>query len=416
MARLNVANIVNIQRALCFPRLAGTDGEEKARKIILDELESYGYDPKLHEFQVKTFKIKEAELRILEPWSDEIPCQGVGLSGSTPPEGVEAPLAYAEEGDPALIPGEGYILLLTSRPRYPKYKSLMKWKPKGFVISEPNPYRKISHLDMIHEWRKYGTVPMVYISFADAYKLVVHGARRAYLKLIQDEWDAKSYNIVVEKKGIKYPDEVVIICAHYDSVYDVPGATDNAGGTALLLELARYYSTVNVKRTIRFIWFSGEELGLRGSRAYADGLRKEELEQIKFVVNLDVHGAVIGSNSATLTGPKNVKEYLEVVSKKMGINLKVGEGVYSSDGTSFSKHGIPSISFYRSSGFGITMHTIDDDDRYIGEQAYAGLGDILVDFIDTLVNSEELPFPREIPEDIKKKVEDYFKNRLGVEE
>ncbi|MCD6369341.1 MAG: M20/M25/M40 family metallo-hydrolase [Thermoproteales archaeon] len=414
MTSFNSWRTVNLLKKLSFPRLAGTPGEEKARNIILDELKSYGYKPFLDEYEILSFTIKEARFEVLEPWEEEIPCRGVGFSGSTPPEGIEGRIKYVETGDPKLLPREeGCILLMSARPRLESYKRIMKVKPAGIVVSEGSPYRKPSHLDMMPEWRKYGSAPMVHISFKDAYRMLVNGAEKGRITLIQEERKIKSFNIIAEKKGVKYPDEVIVVCAHYDSVYDVPGSTDNAGGTAFVLELARFFAGKETKRTVRFILFSGEELGLRGSQAYVKKLGKEA-EKIKMVVNLDVHGGAIGSNGAVVTGPTQIKPYLEILSKEEGINLQIREDVYSSDGTSFAKKNIPSVSFFRSSGASAGIHSPDDDPSYVGPQAYEALAPIVIRFLSTLINAEEFPFPREIPQNIAKKVKEYFEKRLGI--
>ena len=412
----NPLRAANLLKLLSFPRLAGTEGEVRAREIIVGELKSYGYEPGLEEFELKVFEVEEASLEVLEPWKEQVECSGVGFSGSTPPEGVEAEFKYVETGDRALLPSrEGLILLASRRPDLELYKNLMKVKPAGIVVAESSPYRRLSHVGVMSEWRRHGSAPMVYVRFEDAYRMVECGARRVRLKLLQREWITKSCNIVVEKKGLKYPEEEVVVCAHYDSVYGVPGATDNAGGTAFLLELARVFSSKSVKRTLRFIAFSGEELGLRGSLAHVER-RKATLENVKMVVNLDVHGGSVGFNRAVVTGPPQVRQYLEVMAKKLGYNLAVSEDVYSSDSSSFAKAGVPAVSFSRSSGASAGIHSLDDDGRFTGTAGYATIGPLVVEFIELLVNSEEFPFPREIPEELRKKVDEYFTKRLGIEE
>jgi hypothetical protein len=103
-----------------------------------------------------------------------------------------------------------------------------------------------------------------------------------------------SRNVVAEKTGQTYPDDIVIICAHYDSTSPAasrltlaPGADDNASGTAAVLEAARILALYPIDFTIRFIAFSAEEWGLYGSRAYAmaAGLAGE---RIIGVINLDM--------------------------------------------------------------------------------------------------------------------------------
>ena len=100
-------------------------------------------------------------------------------------------------------------------------------------------------------------------------------------------------NLILTLPGTARPDEVVILSAHLDSISgdpekNAPGAEDNASGSAALLEAARLFSDYQFERTIRIIWFTGEELGLLGSRAYVDEL--ENPDEILGVVNLDMFG------------------------------------------------------------------------------------------------------------------------------
>jgi len=103
-----------------------------------------------------------------------------------------------------------------------------------------------------------------------------------------------SRNVVAEKSGETYPDDIVIICAHYDSSSPsasrltlAPGADDNASGTAAVIEAARILALYPLDFTIRFIAFSAEEWGLYGSRAYAAAARQAG-ESIVGVINLDM--------------------------------------------------------------------------------------------------------------------------------
>ena len=66
-------------------------------------------------------------------------------------------------------------------------------------------------------------------------------------------------NIEVELPGRERPDEIVVIGAHYDSVFNCPGANDNASGVAALLALARAFADDRGARTLRFVAFVNEE-------------------------------------------------------------------------------------------------------------------------------------------------------------
>ena len=66
-------------------------------------------------------------------------------------------------------------------------------------------------------------------------------------------------NLILDIPGTKRPGEIVVIGAHYDSVYGSPGADDNASGVAALLALARRYRAAKPARTLRFVAFVNEE-------------------------------------------------------------------------------------------------------------------------------------------------------------
>ena len=104
-----------------------------------------------------------------------------------------------------------------------------------------------------------------------------------------------SRNVVAEKTGETYPNDVYIICSHYDSTSPsrltlAPGADDNASGTAAVLEAARVLAPYPLDYTVRFIAFSAEEWGLWGSRAYAAIARGGGRGDIHGVINLDMIG------------------------------------------------------------------------------------------------------------------------------
>ena len=66
-------------------------------------------------------------------------------------------------------------------------------------------------------------------------------------------------NLVVERPGDANADEIVIIGAHYDSVWGSPGANDNASAVAALLAMAEHFADRQPMRTLRFVFFVNEE-------------------------------------------------------------------------------------------------------------------------------------------------------------
>jgi Zn-dependent M28 family amino/carboxypeptidase len=101
-------------------------------------------------------------------------------------------------------------------------------------------------------------------------------------------------NIVAEIRGRKRPEEIIVIGAHYDSVFGSPGANDNATGVAVLIELARTLCSDRPRRTLRLVAFVNEEppffkTGDMGSRVYARQA-KQQGEQIVAMVSLETLG------------------------------------------------------------------------------------------------------------------------------
>ena len=391
------------------PRFTGTPGEERARTFLAEELRRINLEYSLESFSVKTYKILREELIVEKPYEEEIPCSGIGFSGSTGEDGASGELVYVETVDRALLPeGRGWVGLASSRPEKEDWRFLAR-KALGLVIAESSPHRDLSTIDVPHEWlEKYGELPAVYVKYGDAYKLLK--AERVRLTLIQNYCEVTSYNIVTEISGSKYPDEVIVVTAHYDSERNSPGAVDNAGGTALALGLAKAMSKRKPKRTLRFVFTGAEELGLRGSLAYISS-HKDELERIKVVINLDVHGQAIGTNHAIVTGNPKIVAWIEVLAKTLGMKVKVREDVMSSDGTPFAREGIPVINFYRGGGPTVDMHSKLDDLRFVHPQAYRVIGNFALKVLLELADAEEFPLPREVSKDMKKKIEEYFEKR-----
>ncbi len=101
-------------------------------------------------------------------------------------------------------------------------------------------------------------------------------------------------NIIAEVQGGKTPKEIIVLGAHYDSVYDCPAANDNGSGVATLLELARVLSHFHSERTIRFVAFTNEEppfFGTKdwGANQYAS-LCHEREEKVVSMISLETMG------------------------------------------------------------------------------------------------------------------------------
>ena len=109
-------------------------------------------------------------------------------------------------------------------------------------------------------------------------------------------------NIIFRNEGSSDPDHRIILCGHYDSInqstdpfFCAPGADDNATGVACVLECARLLAGVWTEKTIEFVLFDGEELGLIGSSWFVGNLDPDVVYD--GVINIDMVGNDYGGGS-----------------------------------------------------------------------------------------------------------------------
>lgn len=169
-----------------------------------------------------------------------------------------------------------------------------------------------------------------------------------------------SVNIVAEIPGGSKKDEVVIIGAHLDSVEHGTGATDNAAGCAVMLDVMRILKSLNVKmdRTVRMVLWGGEEQGLLGSRAYvkqhfADPVTMEtkpEHGKVSIYLNLDNGGGKI--RGVYLQGNDMVRPIFEswlAPFRDLGATTVSIRKTGSTDHVSFDEVGLPGFQFIQDS-------------------------------------------------------------------
>src|SRR5262245_10410409 len=146
------------------------------------------------------------------------------------------------------------------------------------------------------------TVPSIVLS-SEHYNLIARMIQRGIpvklrvkLKTRFLTKDKNTYNVIAELPGTDpvLRDEVVMIGAHLDSWHSGTGATDNADGSAVIMEALRILKAIGArpKRTIRMALWSGEEEGLLGSRAYVANhlmgdANKSAREKFDVYFNLD---------------------------------------------------------------------------------------------------------------------------------
>ena len=409
-------------------RPSGTDAERRSAEWILSEFKRLGLDARIEEFDAFTGSVKARRLEVLEPYRAEIPCEVMPLSGSTGPNGVTGSILHLDSYDEEYITAdvEGKIIITSGAPanRDRAFAQLKKYKPAGMIIIESTPRAMAKNLWGSPTFRKkYVDIPMVRVTFEDGVNLVKSGAKTMRLIAVTEEKTIKTQNVVAEIRGTLRSEEIIVVGGHYDTVLEVSGAGDNAGGTAIVLELARVFKERGSKRTMRFVAWGCEELGLLGSREYARRLREAseaakkadeeastELDNTVLCLNLDVHGGLIGTNTAKVLGPPELTAAVKLLSKEKGVVFSVSEAVYSSDGTPLSAVGVPSVSLSRDTPTNLLMHSREDEEKWLSPEALRTHGVFAEEFLRRYVaEAAAWPFERTIPEKQKKEIEEYFK-------
>jgi Zn-dependent M28 family amino/carboxypeptidase len=171
------------------------------------------------------------------------------------------------------------------------------------------------------------------------------------------------YNTVGEIPGSEKPNEYVVIGGHLDSWDLGQGTTDNGTGSAVVLEAARILTKCGTrpKRTIRCILFTGEEQGLRGSRAYVQQ-HKDEMARISMCVVHDLGtGKVTGLG---LMGHKSLQPMMEAELtslKPLGVTQFSQNRMGGSDHASFDQAGVPGFYFLQDPAeYRFTHHSQSD--------------------------------------------------------
>lgn len=197
-----------------------------------------------------------------------------------------------------------------------------------------------------------------------------------------------------------HAEKTIVIGAHYDHLGKGDfggtldknhigqihnGADDNASGVAGLLELARLFSTNNIKEdfNLLFIAFSAEELGLLGSKHWTDNPTLE-LNKIHWMLNMDMIGRYNPENGLAIIGYGTSSKF-PLIFNNITSNLKVNkskDGNGGSDQTSFYKKDIP-VLFFHTGGHDDYHKATDDADKI----DYQALKEILEIEIKAINNS-----------------------------
>ncbi len=401
---MELSTISRIFDETAYTRVGGSPEERKCAEYIQAECAKFGCTAALEPFDVPMSTIQTAVLTVD---GRSVPCKGYLCAGNA---SIEAPLYYLTDNTPyALSQCKGKIVLFDGYLGYWRYQDLLKYGAVGFITYDGHVNYTDCDIDQ-RELRKYvsngNLLPGVNINAKDAIALIESGAAIASITLEQEEYTAQSHNVVLDMPG-EIP-EYIVLTAHYDSTSLSQGAYDNMSGSVGLLSMAESYAVKPHRYGLRFIWCGSEERGLLGSKAYC-AAHEDTLEQIVFNINLDMVGCIMGKFIACCTTEEKLVGYLQYFSSELGFGCTVRQDVYSSDSTPFADQGIPAVSFARIAPPNTaTIHNRYDTKALMSPVQFSQDIHFVEAFLERMANAVLLPVARQIPDNMKEKLDEYL--------
>lgn len=335
-------------------RFGGTIQEHQAAAYIRDRFAALGADhTDLEAFQCGGWTRKETGLAMLAPVQRDVPCIALPYCPSGTAEG---PLVYLGDGDPqsyvarrADIKG-AIVMTTTATPKF-FHRQMHRCEKLGRALDEG----AIGFIWMRGEAgglpetgsARFGhacEVPAISVSYESGHEMVRlarKGSSRLRITSTNVNHEVTSYNPVGEFRGRERPDEIIVVGGHYDGHDISQAAMDNATGAAIVVEAARALAPHRhlLRRTVRFVAFAQEEMGLHGAHAYANS---HQHENIRFMLNLDGAGRSVDAVFQLQGWPEAIA-WFKGLFDGMGENgVQVGDQIaLYSDMYPFAALGIP---------------------------------------------------------------------------
>lgn len=286
-------------------RATGTENGRIAEEYAANLLRSYGYDVSFQEFTFSGWNRRSLDLKINNQPIKAVALahspENVSLSGELIDLGNGLEEDYKKIGDKV----KGKIVfaalgLLDGTPkeienlhRSEKTALAEKYGAKGIILFN-RPAGGILLTGTASVTGEIIKIPAINISLEDGLKIkenLSKGKEIAKIEMKNDVGQMKGRNIIAKIIGSKFPNEKIVLGGHLDSWDLATGAIDNGVGSFSVMDIARTYKKLNLQndRTIEFVLFMGEEVGLIGSKYYVNqALKDGSINQIKTMSNMDM--------------------------------------------------------------------------------------------------------------------------------
>lgn len=389
-----------------YVHASGTKEELQVAEYLKAQCETLGVDAAIGSFPVAMSEIEEVHL-----YADgqEITCKALYCCGSGE---VEGELYYMPGTDPVSIAGakDKIVLMDSQGVTFFTYQDLMKAGARGILFQYGNIHYPNDDIDQ-RDLRKAVVgeekpVLCAMIHTKTAIELVKNKTKKIRLVIRQREYEGASHNVIAHLPGKR--EESIVLTAHYDTTSLSHGAYDNMSGCAGLLSVMEQMKGKELHYGLTFVFCGSEERGLLGSKAYVKA-HKEELEKVALNINLDMIGTYMGKFISCVSAEEKLAGYISYMGAELGFPVSAKTGVYSSDSTPFADQGVPALSFARiASENAAPIHCRYDLKEVMSMEQLQRDIDFISAFTARFANAAVCPVAREIPEDIKKQLDEYL--------
>jgi Iap family predicted aminopeptidase len=333
----------------CHGRFAGTANERRARDYLLARLKDYGLAGVTAEpFEMRGWDRGPARLALVgdgEPL--ELPCMALpGSHGCDLEAGViDVGQGSAKDFEKLGTAVAGQIAFNTADgiSRTEMYRGAAEAGAAAFIFSGGQPGMLVPTGSIT------GDMPAIGLAYEGKMRLkrrLAEGPVRARLEMACKVHPVTAYNIVAEIPGTDPGQGWIVAGGHYDGHDIGQAAQDNGAGAAVLVEAARLLAAQkrHLKAGIRFVLFSGEELGLYGSYAYAKA-HAGQFDEIRLIFNADVVAMAMPLVLQTQASPELADYFRSLPLRELDATVNDGPNsfIMNSDHFPFSAAGIAGV-------------------------------------------------------------------------
>jgi aminopeptidase YwaD len=389
---------------LDFERLAGTSAEERAAEVITKALRGLGVTPVVEPFPVTTFETGTARLTCSGAGWDLHP---YGVQGDC---AVEGTLRFLENSDILNFNiGSFKDTIVMCMGSSQRIHDLLWEEGVKALVEICGPHREAASLS--HRQRRQldgRAIPSFTVTYDDAEKIAPLDGKVVKIECHQKMQAATAHNLVATLGAPTKDSTLTLLVAHYDSVARSHGASDNAAGVITLLDVVGNLVKTPLSRELRVVLFSGEELGLRGSWAYVKAHEEELHTRGRLVMNLDIAGDPIGTESLFVTGTRELLGWTAGVCREEGLLVQESFDIYSSDNMPFSVYEIPTVSIARFGGTGsYFIHSPGDVAANVSPLGIEKPARAAYAILSRVLNAGVYPVRKEIDDSFREKIERY---------